>query len=283
MRSVKSSTRAIVLAIGIVPAMIGASGIFSAQSPAAEKAEPKKEAPKEKNEGGRFVSFKDGTLTLKTHTGTTIEKQIAENTKASVWSHEEGVYQPKGAAEALKLIKPGTVVGVQTAKDSVTLRIGAKKGQTVGTFVSFKDDRLTILGKDFPESFTKKYGNTVHFQNCTTQSGTAAGIWTKGSANLTLQNGTTFTNLRSTGEGTGGCINHGTGNLTITGGAFSGCVVDNGSVIPGGGNGQGGAIYIAGVGSNSLATISGVAFTGNIAGQSGGAIYLTRFAQSNTH
>jgi uncharacterized repeat protein (TIGR01451 family) len=117
--------------------------------------------------------------------------------------------------------------------------------------------------------------NTVHFQNCTTQSGTAAGIWAKGSANLTLINGTTFTNLRSTGSGTGGCINHGTGNLTITGGAFSGCVVDNGSAIPGGGGGQGGAIYISGVGSNSLATISGVAFSGNIAGESGGALYLS--------
>ncbi len=117
--------------------------------------------------------------------------------------------------------------------------------------------------------------DTVHFQNCTTQSGTAAGIWAKGSANLTLINGTTFTNLRSTGSGTGGCINHGTGNLTITGGAFSGCVVDNGSAIPGGGGGQGGAIYIAGVGSNSIATISGVAFSGNIAGESGGALYLS--------
>jgi uncharacterized repeat protein (TIGR01451 family) len=117
--------------------------------------------------------------------------------------------------------------------------------------------------------------DTVHFQNCTTQSGTAAGIWAKGSANLTLINGTTFTNMRSTGEGTGGCINHGNGNLTITGGAFSGCVVDNGSVIPGGGNGQGGALYIGNVGNNSLVTISGVAFSGNIAGQSGGAIYLS--------
>jgi uncharacterized repeat protein (TIGR01451 family) len=117
--------------------------------------------------------------------------------------------------------------------------------------------------------------NTVHFQNCTTQSGTAAGIWAKGSANLTLINGTTFTNLRSTGSGTGGCINHGNGNLTITGGTFSGCVVDNGSAIPGGGGGQGGAIYIAGVGTDSIATISGVAFTGNIAGESGGALYLS--------
>ena len=30
--------------------------------------------------------------------------------------------------------------------------------------MSFKDDRLLILGKDFPASFTKKYGNSVHFK-----------------------------------------------------------------------------------------------------------------------
>ncbi len=56
---------------------------------------------------------------------------------------------------------------------------------------------------------------------------------------------------------------------------FTTCVVDNGSLVPGGGNGQGGALYIGGVGDNSIATITGAAFSGNIAGQSGGAIYLS--------
>ena len=49
-----------------------------------------------------------------------------------------------------------------TDKD-FTLRIGARKGSTTGSFVSFKDGRLLMLGKDLGESFTKKYGNNLHF------------------------------------------------------------------------------------------------------------------------
>ena len=43
------------------------------------------------------------------------------------------------------------------------IRVGARKERIVGTFVSFKEDRLLILGTALPEAFTKRYGNTLHF------------------------------------------------------------------------------------------------------------------------
>lgn len=112
----------------------------------------------------------------------------------------------------------------------------------------------------------------VSFSNCTA-SGAGIAITNTGSGNLTLT-GVTFTNIHATNQGDGGCIAHGSGSLTILGGSFTGCITDDGGMIPGGGNGEGGAISIGVVGGTSFASISGVTFQGNIAGQNGGAIYL---------
>jgi predicted outer membrane repeat protein len=112
------------------------------------------------------------------------------------------------------------------------------------------------------------------FQNCSSAD-TGVAIYDQNDANLTMM-GVTFTGIRSTSEGPGGCIHHETGNLSITGGTFSGCVTDNGGAIPGMGTGAGygGAINIGNVGSTTQVLISGVAFTSNLASGKGGAIYL---------
>lgn len=114
--------------------------------------------------------------------------------------------------------------------------------------------------------------SAVSFSNCTA-SGAGIAITNNGTGDLTLA-GVSFLNIRATNQSDGGCITHGSGNLTITGGSFTGCVTDNGGAVPGSGNGQGGAISIGSVSGTSFASISGVTFQGNIAGQNGGAIFL---------
>ncbi len=94
------------------------------------------------------------------------------------------------------------------------------------------------------------------------------------SGTLTLT-GVTFTNIHAINSGNGGCIETGGGNLLITGGSFTACIVDNDSQFPGGGGGSGGALYIGNAGGTSRVAISGVTFQGNIAGNNGGAIYLS--------
>ncbi|CAN5467001.1 hypothetical protein BH11PLA2_BH11PLA2_20850 [soil metagenome] len=162
MCSMISRCRLFAMAI-IVPGMIAGFGVLAAQAPQAEKAEPKKAAANEKHERGKFVAFKDGILSINANSGATLENKIPENTKVSVWNDTESTFKPVATAEALAQAKPGTWMVVSVSNQNVSIRIGAKKRQTTGTFVSFKDERLLMLGKNLGESFTKKYGNNVHF------------------------------------------------------------------------------------------------------------------------
>ena len=117
----------------------------------------------DKTERGRFVSFKEGTLTIKDNSGALLEYKIPESAKAFAWNDGENVYKPADAASALNGAKAGTWLIVSVANESVTIRIGSRKGITTGTLVSFKEGRLLMLGKNLGESYTKKYGNNVHF------------------------------------------------------------------------------------------------------------------------
>jgi len=116
-----------------------------------------------KTQWGRFVSFKAGLLTVKSNTDELLETRISENTKILVWDDAENIYKPAPSAVILAEIKDGTWVVINVADKDFTLRIGARKGSTTGSLVSFKDGRLLMLGKDLGEKFTKKYGNNLHF------------------------------------------------------------------------------------------------------------------------
>ena len=89
-----------------------------------------------------------------------------------------------------------------------------------------------------------------------------------GSANLTLT-GTNFTAIHATGGGVGGAVAHGSGTLTVSGGAFSNCSQDDSA-----GGGRGGALAIGGVSFPNTVTLNGLSFLNNSAGQNGGAIYI---------
>ena len=112
---------------------------------------------------GEFVSFKSGTLTLESNAGIPLSWSNIQHAKTMVWNQDAGVYAPKSSSEALGQIKPRTWTSVRINKDEIVIHVGAKKGQVTGTLVSFKNDRLLMLGQNLGESFTKKYGNNMQF------------------------------------------------------------------------------------------------------------------------
>ncbi len=136
------------------------------KGPPSDTATKNTEAPKPADQNdkfgyGKFVSFKDGTLTLKGNYGGLVWNNIPEKIEVVRWDDAAKTYVPAGNAEVLSKVEAGTWTTV--AANKAIIRVGAKKGQTTGTFVSFKDERLLMLGKDLGPSFTKKYGNQLHF------------------------------------------------------------------------------------------------------------------------
>jgi len=110
---------------------------------------------------GKFVSFKEGTLILKGNYESLVWHNVTEKTKVVQWDYAAGKYKPSGTAEVLGKVEPGAWVMVTAGR--ALIRVGARKDRITGTFVSFKDERLLMLGTALSEAFTKKYGNTLHF------------------------------------------------------------------------------------------------------------------------
>ena len=116
---------------------------------------------KEQHGFGRFVSFKNGTLTLRGNHGILVWNNLTDKTKVVHWDHAAGEYKPSGTAEGLSKVEADAYVMVTQGRTLV--RVGARKERVTGTFISFKNDRLMIMGKDLPDAFTKRYGSTLHF------------------------------------------------------------------------------------------------------------------------
>jgi len=115
---------------------------------------------KDKSGYGKFVSFKDGTLTLKGNYSGLVWKNIPEKTPVVNWDDGAGKYVPSGTAGVLSKVEAGTWIIVGGNK--ALIRVGARKGRTTGTLISFKDERLLMLGMDLGPAYTKKYGNRLH-------------------------------------------------------------------------------------------------------------------------
>lgn len=123
---------------------------------------PEQIAQKEKNHWGKFVSFEAETLTIELNSGEKIANKIPANAQTLLWNQEQNKYLPVERTAGLSKAAVGTWMVVGIGKDSALVRIGARKGSTTGTFISFKDNRLLMLGKDLGPSYTKKYGNQLH-------------------------------------------------------------------------------------------------------------------------
>lgn len=164
MRLMKPVSRRVTVAYTIALAMAATLGLLPWVVVAAEAPVADKPAAKERpvSVRGKFMSFKDNTLTLVANDGVLIKKTIPENAKTFQWN-DDGGFKVVGTIETLNQVKAGTWFHVIFGKDIVTIRVGARKAMTTGTLVSFKENRLLILGKDLGASFVKKYGNHVHF------------------------------------------------------------------------------------------------------------------------
>jgi len=169
MRFLKPLSHRVVAAYGLALAVVAVVGVVPwavvpASAQEKDKPEPKEAVDqKDKNGFGRFVSFKDGALTIESNAGALIVwNKIAETTKTFKYDPETNGYkQVEGSAAALSQVKAGTYMMVGNARSYI--RIGAGKDQVTGTFVSFKDSRLLAIGTNLPESFTKKYGTTLQY------------------------------------------------------------------------------------------------------------------------
>lgn len=158
MRSIPPASRRSLLTCGLVLALLG---IAPWTLLAAAAAAPELTDQKDKMGYGKFVSFKDGTLTLKGNYGGLVWHDLAGKTPVVHWDNAANEYKPSGTAEVLAKVETGAWVIV--GGNRALIRVGARKGTTTGTFVSFKNDRLLLLGTNLGGSYVKKYGNQVHF------------------------------------------------------------------------------------------------------------------------
>jgi len=135
--------------------VVAQAPIITAQAPTADKSDQNN-----KFGYGKFVSFKDGTLTLKGNYSGLVWKNIPEKIEVVRWDDAADKYVPAGNAEVLSKVEAETWTIVVANK--ALIRIGARKGSTTGTFVSFKGERLLMLGTNLTGSYVKKYGNQLH-------------------------------------------------------------------------------------------------------------------------
>ncbi len=120
-------------------------------------------AKKGKTASGTFVSFKDGTLTVKVKGKKGEEPKpqdfkIDDDLKVTAYTNFEA--KEATVKDAFKDLKDGSNVVVKlSADDKVTgLTIGAAPHKAAGTFTSFKDGTLVlkVMGKNGTEA-TKEY------------------------------------------------------------------------------------------------------------------------------
>jgi hypothetical protein len=122
------------------------NGSKSAESP--NKPSPRNKIDqKDKSAWGRYVSFQHDTLTLKGNSGELVWHNLSKETKVFRWDDAAHQYLPIGDVETLSKVERG--VWVFVAEGRAKIQVGAGEESHVdGTFISFKNDRLLMQGKD---------------------------------------------------------------------------------------------------------------------------------------
>lgn len=160
MRFMKPVSRASVIANKIVLETVALLRLLPWSMVAAES--PKAESPKQKAQSGagEFVTYKDGKLTLKGRGGPLVWNNIGDNYKTFERDEDGHATKPVGTVEALSGLKAGMAERINGDKAEIYHGVDE---QTHGTFVSYKDGKLTLIGRadELGENFTKKYGATL--------------------------------------------------------------------------------------------------------------------------
>jgi len=107
---------------------------------------------------GTFVSFQDGTLTLKGSSGELLRQQVSANFQAFQNNeHGPGVKQV-GLNDALNRALPGTVFQINVATREIYFGLDHR---VIGTFVSYQSGRLLLRAADAPPGFITKPAGMV--------------------------------------------------------------------------------------------------------------------------
>jgi hypothetical protein len=117
-------------------------------APAADRAESK-----EQTASGTFVSFKDGTLTIKGKSALVIYQQVGANYKTFQNNEHGPGSKLVETVEALSRVSPGAVFHVDVEAREISFGVDHR---VVGTFESYQDGKLTLLAADAPPGFIKK-------------------------------------------------------------------------------------------------------------------------------
>jgi hypothetical protein len=149
----------IAFVFGLVP-----KSLIMGEDPATKPADQQKSIDQQEKIGfGRFASYQNQILILESNEGTLLAwHNLTEKTQTLEYDPSSNDYKRvSDPIAALNKVKVGTymMVGPRLAY----IRIGARHDAVVGTFVSFKNDRLLMFGKSLPDSFIKRYGNNLQY------------------------------------------------------------------------------------------------------------------------
>lgn len=217
--------------------------------------------------GGGIHAF-DTTLTF---TGTTIAGNAASRNGAGVYAMRSQVHAASGTRFALNTAgnTGGAIESVGTSGDRGLVTLA-------GTFEQ--------NGADDGGAISNLEHSTVECSGCVFTGNHADGTAGGGGGAIfnfdgeVIISGCSFTGNRSRNEGGGAIENAGTnfgGVMSISASTFDSNIAFNPAPVGGGNPGLGGALLLI---DGSTTTISASSFSGNTAGQSGGAIYIDQDA-----
>lgn len=107
---------------------------------------------------GTFVTFQDGTLTLKGNSGELLRQPVGTNFQAFQNNEHGPGAKPVDPADALGRVLPGTVFQVNVATHELVFGLDHR---VIGTFVSYQNGRLVLRAADAPPGFVQKPAGTV--------------------------------------------------------------------------------------------------------------------------
>ena len=133
------------IVIRIVVAALCAIAVSTASLCAADHAE--------KSGAGTFVSFKNGTLTLRGESGLLIYPGVGESYQAYANNEDGPGSKLVGTGEALSQVMPGTAVYVSVESREISFGLDHR---VIGTFGSYADGKLHLVAADVPPGFIQR-------------------------------------------------------------------------------------------------------------------------------
>lgn len=128
------------------------TALFAAESP-----ENKSES-KGSTASGTFVSFQDGTLTIKAKSGILIRQPVGANFQTFENNENGPGVKLVDTNDALGRVLPGTVFQINLAERDIIMGLDHR---VIGAFDSYRDGRLMLRAAEAPPGFIQKPAGTV--------------------------------------------------------------------------------------------------------------------------